>query len=376
MIPMTASSFSRLDSAYNMDDNGNFQLSRYFDSILRLLVLVVLFTWTVEILSPFLLPAVWGIILAVASYPLFETVLNRSGGRRGIAAVAVSMMLLLIIIVPGYFLVHSLFTGMDSFGPFDQDFKVPPPTEAVKEWPLIGDRVYSSWLLASENLGEAIKPIIPQLKEVAKKGLEMIAGLGFALLQFIFSIIICGIFLANAESSTKAVKEFAVKLSSDRGIELLHDAEVTVRNVARGIVGVALIQAILAGIGFAMAGIPAPGLWALLALVLGVIQIGVGPVMIVATIYLFSTTSGMVPVLFLIWSLIVGPLDNILKPILLGRGAPVPMLVIFLGSLGGFLQSGIIGLFVGAIVLSLAYKLLITWLHSESDSTLPVDGAV
>jgi predicted PurR-regulated permease PerM len=249
-------------------------------------------------------------------------------------------------------------------------FRIPPPTEQIKDWPLIGGKAYEVWLLASRNITEVLKPFAPQFKTLIGHVFSVLAGAGFALIQFIFSIIIAGVFLAASARSGRAASSLSKRLGDRKGLELLRDAEITVRNVARGILGVALIQAILAGIGFAAAGLPGAGLWALVALILGIVQIGVGPVMIVAVIYLFATASTLTASLFLIWTLLVVPLDNILKPILLGKGAPVPMLVIFLGALGGFFNSGIIGLFVGAVVLSLAYKLAILWVEGDHHERL------
>jgi predicted PurR-regulated permease PerM len=146
---------------------------------------------------------------------------------------------------------------------------------------------------------------------------------------------------------------------------LIDVAERTVRSVASGILGVALIQALLAGLGFLVAGVPAAGLLTLICLITGVIQLGVVIVLIPVAIYLFSTATTTTAVGFLIWTILIAPIDNILKPMLLGRGVDVPMLVIFVGAIGGFLSSGIIGLFLGAVVLALGYKLLLVWLQQE-----------
>ena len=173
--------------------------------------------------------------------------------------------------------------------------------------------------------------------------------------------------LVYSDKCARAAGALSSRLDSQRGVGFLRDAETTVRNVARGIIGVAVIQAILAGTGFSIAGIPGAGLWAMLGLILCVVQIGLAPVSFLAVVYLYATASTFTATLFLIWSIFIGLLDNVLKPILLGKGAPVPMAVIFLGSIGGFIQSGIMGLFLGAVILSLAYKLLLAWLASEPE---------
>jgi predicted PurR-regulated permease PerM len=188
-------------------------------------------------------------------------------------------------------------------------------------------------------------------------------------LQFIFAVAIAGVLLARAEAGKGAAEAVALRLAGERGRDFAALAEATVRSVTRGILGVALIQASLAGLGFLAVGVPAAGLWALIALLLSVVQVGVFPVVIPVLIYVFFTADTLTAVLFLIWSIFVGSIDNVLKPILLGRGVAVPMAVIFVGAIGGFLSSGIIGLFVGPVVLVLSYKLFLAWLYEAQVPT-------
>ena len=171
-----------------------------------------------------------------------------------------------------------------------------------------------------------------------------------------------GVLLASTQVAAQTARTFGARLAGDQGADFIDVAEATVRSVARGILGVALIQSLLAGLEFLVVGIPGAGLWALIALFFSVIQLGVFPVTIPIVIYVFATADIVTAVIFLIWSLFVGLIDNVLKPILLGRGVKVPMLIIFVGSIGGFISSGIIGLFTGAVVLALGYKLFLAWL--------------
>ena len=179
------------------------------------------------------------------------------------------------------------------------------------------------------------------------------------------SIVIAGALLAKAAGCSQAAREFATRLAGERGTKAVELAEATVRSVALGILGVALIQTLLAGIGFLVVGVPGAGLWALLVLILAVVQLPtiliLGPIIV----YVFSTSSTVTAVVFAIWSILVGISDAFLKPLLMGRGVNVPMLVIFIGAIGGFMTSGIIGLFVGAIIFSLGYKLFILWLNMD-----------
>ena len=240
---------------------------------------------------------------------------------------------------------------------------------------MVGEPIHDFWSGAADNLESALLKIAPQIRAAATWLLEAAAGLGVGLLQFVFAIVIAGVLLAHDEAGQRATCAIARRLAGERGVQFAELAEATVRSVTRGILGVALIQSILAGLGFLVVGVPAAGLWALLCLLLSVVQIGIFPVTIPILFYVFSQVDPVTFVLFLIWSLFVGALDNILKPILLGRGVAVPMAVIFVGAIGGFLTSGIIGLFVGSVVLVLGYKLLLAWLYGDAADPGGVAGS-
>ena len=242
---------------------------------------------------------------------------------------------------------------------------IPPPPDSIAGWPLIGEPIAKAWTLASGNLEEALRQVGPLFKGFGLWLVSAAAGAGLALIQFILAILISGAFLANSEAAGRLTRAVAKRLAGERGLEFARIAEQTVRSVASGILGVALIQALLAGLGFLVAGVPAAGLLTLVCVVFGVIQLGVVIVLIPVVIYLFSTADIVTAVGFLVWALLVAPIDNILKPLLLGRGVDVPMLVIFVGAIGGFLSAGIIGLFLGAVVLALGYKLFLAWLAQD-----------
>jgi predicted PurR-regulated permease PerM len=222
--------------------------------------------------------------------------------------------------------------------------------------------------MASTNMGEALANYRPQLAELGKKALSAAAGAGITVLQFIISIIIAGVLLVYATSGSHAVGAVAVRLmGAESGREFTEMAGATIRSVAQGVLGIAVIQAILAGIGLFVMGVPYAGLWSLLVLLLAIIQLPTILVLGPIIVYVFSVAATVPAVLFMIWSLLVGLSDNILKPLLLGRGLDIPMLVILLGAIGGMLLSGIIGLFVGAVVLALGYRLFIAWLAQGAE---------
>jgi predicted PurR-regulated permease PerM len=196
--------------------------------------------------------------------------------------------------------------------------------------------------------------------------LSAAAGVGAGILKFVVSIIIAGVLLANDAGGGQAARAIATRLTAERGNESVELAAATVRSVTLGILGVALIQTLLASLGFLLVGVPGAGLWALFVLILAVVQLPTILVLGPIIVYVFSTSSTATAVVFAIWSLLVGMSDAFLKPLLMGRGVDVPMLVIFIGAIGGFVTSGIIGLFVGAVILALGYKLFLAWLKEDT----------
>jgi predicted PurR-regulated permease PerM len=227
------------------------------------------------------------------------------------------------------------------------------------------------WSGASENLGATLTSIAPHLKEAGGWLLSTAAGAGVGVLQFVVSIIIAGVILANATGFGEFLKALATRVTGERGEEFAMLASKTVRSVAQGVLGVALIQSLLAGVGLLAADVPGAGLWALLVLLLAIVQLP--PLLILAPIivYVFSASSTTVAIIFMIWSIFVSMSDAFLKPLLLGRGVEVPMLIILIGAIGGMIYSGIIGLFVGAVVLALGYELFKAWLKEGQPSTEP-----
>jgi predicted PurR-regulated permease PerM len=204
--------------------------------------------------------------------------------------------------------------------------------------------------------------IAPHLKSLGLWLLNTAAGAGFAIVSFGIAILIAGVLLANETRGIQVARAISVRLAGERGTDLVKLSGATVRSVARDILGVALIQAILAGLGCLVAGVPGAGLWALIVLILAVIQLPTFIILAPIVIYVFYTTSMVPAILFAIWNLLVGGCDSFLKPLLMGRGVDVPMLVVFIGAIGGFILNGIVGLFIGAIILSLGFKLFEVWL--------------
>jgi len=339
-------------------------VSNAVEATIRIGFVLLLAASCFQIVRPFVGMIAWAAIIAVAGSQGYAKLRRVLGGRRGLATLVFILVALVLLAVPTVLLSGTFVEGARKLaGQLSSGtLHIPPPPESVAGWPVIGEPLARFWTLASENLKAALGQVQPQLKALGAWLLGMGASLGLQVLQFVLSIVIAGLLLAHSEGAAAAAEAVAIRIAGSRGPELTALADATVRSVARGIIGVAVIQSVFAGIGFLVAGVPGAGLWALICLVLAIVQIGPTIVLVGATVYVFSTASTLTAVLFLVWNLFVALMDNVLKPILLGRGVNVPMVVIFLGAIGGFLAMGLIGLFVGSIVLVLGHTLFLAWL--------------
>ena len=336
-------------------------------------LIILLVAACLLILHPFLPLVVWGIIIAISVYPGYGRLRRALGGRGGLAAVVCTVAMLAVLIVPAILLTGTVVEGVQTLAAHLKEgtLKIPPPPPKVETWVLIGPRLYSLWSSAASNLSAVLEKLMPQIKVVIPVLLATSAQIGLTVLQFVLSILVAGVLLARAKGGAVASHSLAKRLFGAKGSEFEELAGSTIRSVTTGILGVALIQTLLAAVGFLVVGLPAAGLWAVIFLFAAVLQVGVA-VLIPAVIYVLATASTVKAVIFLIWCAFVGLLDNVLKPLLLGRGVDVPIAVIFLGAIGGFLAMGIIGLFVGAIILSVGYKLLLAWLEDDTAQDLTV----
>lgn len=334
---------------------------------LQLLALALLLLSCFRIVEPFITPFIWGSVLAIALYPLHSTLAEKLKGRNAWSASIITVLMLLVIIGPAVWLL------LGTVGEFKElvsiyksgDLHIPPPNESVRAWPIIGATVFSYWTEASVNLTNFIGEHKDQIKPLLLKLFDLLKNTGAGVVIFTASIIISGFLLGYAKQADNFVRAFLSRIVGKAGPAMADSAAVTVRNVAKGVLGVAVIQSILAGIGFVLAGIPLAGLWILICLILAIVQVGILPVSLGVIIYAWGNSDTLTATLLTVWMIIVGVMDNVLKPILLGKGAPAPMLVVFVGAIGGFMVSGFIGLFTGAIILTLGYKLLTEWVLQD-----------
>ena len=337
------------------------------EAAIRIGLVAALVMFCFDIARPFLVPIVWGVIIAVAVYPGYRPLEARLGNRRVLAAALFTLLMLAALLVPSLLLAGSLISSAQEVAATlkEGSFSVPAPPERVASWPLIGSELSRFWQLASENLDAALREAGPALRSAGRWIADSVATVGIALVQFIVAIVIAGALLAHAAAGGRAARAVALRLAPEHGLGYVETAQRIVHSVTTGILGVALLQGLLAGLGFMVAGVPGAGLLTLLCIFLGVIQLGVVVVVLPVAIWLFSNADTTTAVIFLVYAILIAPLDNILKPILLGRGVKVPMVVVFVGAIGGFISLGVVGLFVGAVVFTLGYGLFLAWLNSD-----------
>jgi predicted PurR-regulated permease PerM len=321
---------------------------------------------------PFLTIVIWSVVIAVALRPGYERLAHWLGARRRLAAALVTAASLVVIIGPVFWLALGLIESLRTLSGLDLSaLSLPPPPASIKGWPVVGNFIYDFWNLASTNLREAFDQIAPQLKSVGSSLLGAAAEAGTGMIKFFAAIVVAGFLFAPAQSLVDAVVRFARRLSPGRGEEFVMLAGATIRAVSRGVIGISMLQALLAGLGLMVAGVPHASLITSAVLILGIIQIG--PTIVLAPLVIWSWFSmdTMAALLFTVYIVPVNLLDNILKPMVMGRGLDTPMLVILVGVIGGTLAYGITGLFLGPIVLAVIWELLSTWVSEHQPAEAP-----
>jgi len=327
------------------------------------------------IAKPFIGIIVWGIIIAVALSPVINSLEERLGNRKKVI-IGFTVAVIAALLIPTYMLSDSMITSSSNLAHAMKEGKVtiPPPTEQVKEWPLIGNKAYDFWDAASQNLRQTLEPLKEDLKKWAGKIFGLLGSGLSTILMFVGSFIIAAVFLISRDSATKFYQNLLRRIVGERGKEWAELSTLTIRSVVTGVIGVAVIQAVLALIGMGLMGVPLSMVWALLIMFLTIIQVPalliIGPVIA----YVFSQGSGTAEIVFTIYMLIVGASDGVLKPILMGRGVDIPMLVILIGAIGGMILMGMIGLFVGAVIFALAYKLFELWIAEVEEKSSPTES--
>ena len=336
----------------------NKDVRKAINIFIRISFIAILFIWSFSIIKPMFMLTLWGIIIAVAAYPFHQKITKVMKGKDKLAAVIVVLLGLGTIIIPVGLFMGSFVETIEKLAASISSgtITIPPIPEEVKTIPIIGEKLIGVWNLLTGDINILLEKLAPQLQEYGVKFLSIIAGLTITTIQFILSVLIAGVFLMNADA-TKVGAEKIFKLLIGGFVEDFHEvAAGTIKSVVAGVVGIAVIQATLAGIGMLVVGVPGAGVWSILVMILAIIQLPPVVILLPVAVYVYSTATPIIGIIYVIWTIFVGLLDNLLKPVLMGRGVDIPMLVILLGSIGGMLSYGIIGLFVGPVILALGYK--------------------
>lgn len=348
---------------------------RIIDITIKLGAVAIIILWCFAIVKPFILITVWAGILAVALYPLHAKLSHFLKGNKKLASTVIALVGISLIAIPSINLSSSaidsaqhVYTGLE-----EGTLKIPAANESIKEWPVVGEKLYVLWQDASKDIQKVAGQYPEQIKSFSSSLLSAVAGIGGGIFQFIVSLIIAVVFITKSEPVHQGLQKMMRRLMNENGDRTINTTIATIRSVATGVLGVAVIQSLLSGVGLMIADIPAAGLWAIAVLVLAIAQLP--PILVLGPIaaYYFTVADTTPAVAFLIFSILVSASDAFLKPLFLGRGMNIPMLVILLGAIGGMLLSGIIGLFTGAVILALGYELMMDWLGQNEESDEQVD---
>ena len=351
-----------------MENKTTSQETQVIELIAKIVLIALITYGAYLILKPFIGVVVWAIIIAITINPVITFMENRLGWSRTKASVIFTLAIITLILIPSIGLGAAL---SDTIGSLIVQFKagtlsIPAPSEKVATWPIIGKYIYPIWHEASTNLSALLlshkEDLLPYVKSIS----GMIGSGIIAILAFSASMVIAAVFTSMSEAHTVFSNTLAKRLAGERGVEWVHLCVMTVRSVVQGVIGIALIQAFFAYIGLLLFGIPLAVVLAFLVMLVAIAQIPTMVILIFPIIYMFSTASMGTAIGFAIFSIILGLSDNVLKPLLLGRGVDAPMLVILLGAIGGMIMWGILGLFIGSVLLAVTYKLFMAWLMSEA----------
>jgi predicted PurR-regulated permease PerM len=345
-------------------------VATWVDIAIRLAILAFLLYWSYLLVRPFITIMVWSIVLAVALYPLYEMMVSWLGGRRRLAAALLTLLNLLIVIGPATWLALSLIDGLRTLSDkLDfSAFVLPPPPIMIKSWPFLGETLYQYWELASTNLDAALAKVAPELKPVGSFLLQIAAGAGVGTVKFLAAVVVAGFLFSPAPMLVDELRLLLRRIASGRGEQFVRLAGDTIRAVSRGVVGISALQAFFAALGLYAIGIPVAGLLTTIILVFGIIQIGPTVVIIPLVIWSWISTDTTTALVFTAYMIPVSLLDNILRPLVLGRGLDAPILIILLGVIGGTISQGITGLFLGPIVLAVIWNLLMAWISDQDDA--------
>ena len=340
-------------------------------SFIQIAALVILVSYCMIIITPFVGLAIWGIVMAVAIYPFYKSVSAKLGDRRKLTATLFIVIGLAIVLIPGWAMTKSAILSLTSFAAElrSGSVQIPPPSESVAGWPLIGPKLYAAWAEAAGNIEETLNQFQPQLREIGVWLARTIGSTALGMLQIAVSVIIAGVVMLYADSGYSLSCAIAKRISPNRGEHLTDISIATIRSVTNGVIGVGVIQGALAGVGFFAMGIPHAGLLAAIVLITSIIQIPALLIIAPIVVWVFSFAAPVPATIFAVYMLFAALSDNVLKPLMLGRGVDLPAIIVLFGAIGGMIAYGVIGLFLGAVILGLGYTIISDWLQVSSEST-------
>ena len=335
--------------------------------MVRLSLLGLLIIWTVILIHPFVTILAWAIVLAVALNPVFVLLAKALGGRPKLAGGLLTAINLAILIGPATWLGMGAVDGVKDFAGqlAAGDILIPSPPDSIRSWPLVGPQLHDLWEQASTNIRSVLRQVAPYLKPLAGTLLGLAGDAGVGAIKFLLSVAVAGLMFPYGQHLVAAGRGFLSRVVPEQTEHFLDLAGATIRAVAQGVIGIAVIQALLAGIGFKVAGIPIAGLLALIVLLLSIVQIGGAIVMLPVIIWIWTAKDFTTALLLTLFLALVSVLDNILKPLVMGRGLTTPILVILIGVIGGTLAHGLVGLFIGPIILSVVWELTVAWIRLD-----------
>ena len=337
-------------------------------AFLQIAAVVLLIGLCLWIVAPFVTLVVWGVIIAVAVFPVHQRLVVALGGREKLSAIILVLVGLLILVVPTWLMMDSSVTAAIQLGANLQDgaISISPPADNVAGWPIIGESVHRLWTEAAADLESTVNQFRPQLIAFGEAVVKSIGATVLGVLQLAFSIFVAGALLLSAEAGYRSCCAIATALAGERGKGFTDMSIATIRSVTKGVIGVAIVQALLSGIGLMAIGVPGAGIWAGLVLVLAIVQLPpllvLGPI----AVWVFSVADPIHATVFAIYAIVVSISDSFLKPMLLGRGMDIPMLVVLIGAIGGAISAGLLGLFLGPVVLAVGYRILTEWMAADT----------
>jgi predicted PurR-regulated permease PerM len=337
--------------------------------VLFIVTLIVASFW---IMRPFLVPIIWAAMIVIATWPLMLRIEAAFGRRRWLAVVTMTVSMLLVFVLPFWTAVSTIIDYSDNIQQWAKSLKeihLPLPPDWIERLPLAGPKIAATWTEYATQTPEALAA---KLTPYIGQGLRWLAaeagGIGLLVVQFLLTIVIAAVMYSGGETAASGVRKFSARFAGKRGEDVVLLASRAIRGVALGVVVTALVQALLGGIGLAVAGVPFAGVLTAAMLLLCLAQVGPTLVLLPATVWMYWTGDNLWGTFLLVWTLFVGTLDNILRPVLIRQGADLPLLLIFAGVIGGLLSLGLLGIFVGPVVLAVSYTLLEAWINESPTS--------